>query len=63
MPYLPKDIEDRTGSWCDRNDGVCGDSLVDLGLHHDHAEYADRGAEIDEAGREVAAALDARLGD
>jgi hypothetical protein len=63
VPYLPKDIEVRTGSWCDRNDGVCGDSLVDLGLHHDHAEYADRGAEIDEAGREVAAALDARLGD
>jgi hypothetical protein len=63
VPYLPKDIEDRTGSWCDRNDGVCGDSLVDLGLHHDHAEYAESGAEIDEAGREIVAALDARLGD
>jgi hypothetical protein len=58
-PYVPEDIEDRTGSWCDRNDGVCGDSLVDLGLHDDHAEYANTGAEIDEATREIAAVLDA----
>jgi hypothetical protein len=58
VPYLPKDIEDRTGSWCDRNDGVCNDSLVDLGLHDDHAEYADSGAEIDEAAREIVGRLE-----
>jgi diadenosine tetraphosphatase ApaH/serine/threonine PP2A family protein phosphatase len=63
VPYLPKDIEDRTGSWCDRDDGVCSDSLVDLGVHDDHAEYADSGAEIDEAAREIVARLDARIRD
>jgi predicted esterase len=59
-PYLPKDVEHRAGSWCDRDDGVCGDSLVDLGLHHDHAQYARAGAEIDEAAREIAGVLEAR---
>jgi hypothetical protein len=57
-PYLPDDIEDRTGSWCDRNDGICNGNLVDWGLHDDHAEYAIRGAEIDEAAGEIAATLD-----
>jgi hypothetical protein len=63
QPYVPKDLEGRTGSWCDRNDGVCSDSLVDLGVHNDHAEYAHSGGEIDEAAREIAARLDARIRD
>jgi hypothetical protein len=57
VPYLPKDIEDRAGSWCDRDDGVCSDSLVDLGLHDDHAEYAYSGAEIEAATREIVGRL------
>jgi hypothetical protein len=61
VPYFPKDIEDRAGSWCDRADGVCSDSLVDLGLHDDHADYADSGAEIDEAAREIVGRLESRI--
>jgi hypothetical protein len=57
VPYLPKDIEDRAGSWCDRDDGVCSDNILDLGLHDDHAEYADSGGEIDEAAGEIVGRL------
>ena len=52
-PYLPEDIEGRTGSWCDRNDGTCNGNLADWAVHDDHAEYADPGAEIAEAAREL----------
>ena len=31
-PYLPSDIASRTGSWCDRRDGVCNGSFLDLVL-------------------------------
>lgn len=31
-PYLPPDIASRSGSWCDRRDGVCNGSLLDLVL-------------------------------
>ena len=31
-PYLPPDIASRSGSWCDRRDGVCNGSLPDLVL-------------------------------
>lgn len=27
-PYLPESFESKTGSWCDRNDGVCVDNLL-----------------------------------
>lgn len=57
-PYLPDDIIDRTGSWCDRNDGVCVGNPVDLVVYDDHAGYAEPDAEIDEAAEEIAAALD-----
>ena len=57
-PYVPEDIEGRTGSWCDRNDGTCNGNVADWALHNDHAEYADPGAEIDEAAREIADVLD-----
>jgi hypothetical protein len=57
-PYLPEDIADRAGSWCDRNDGICDGNPADWALHADHAEYADRGAEIDDAAREIAGVLE-----
>ena len=57
-PYLPDDIADRTGSWCDGNDGICDGNPADWVMHDDHAQYADGGGEIDEAAREIAAALD-----
>ena len=57
-PYLPEDIADRTGSWCDRDDGVCNGNLIDLALSRDHSAYAHAGAEIDEAAREIASVLD-----
>ena len=31
-PYLPTDIASRSGSWCDRRDGVCNGSPLDLVL-------------------------------
>ena len=31
-PYLPQDLASRTGSWCDRRDGVCNGSPLDLVL-------------------------------
>ena len=34
-PYAPSDIESRIGSWCERTDGVCTGSVLDLilGIH------------------------------
>ena len=34
-PYVPSDIESRVGSWCERTDGVCTGSVLDLilGIH------------------------------
>lgn len=63
-PYLPSDIESRVGSWCERTDGVCSGSALDLilGIHFDvearrfhvpiHGVYADR--YFDEAASEAA---------
>ena len=62
-PYLPEDVVGRTGSWCDRNDGTCNSNLADWALHDDHAEYADPGAEIDQAAREIANVVDDLLPD
>lgn len=31
-PYLPPDIASRSGSWCDRHDGICNGDLLDLVL-------------------------------
>lgn len=38
-PYVPADIESRAGSWCERTDGVCTGSVLDLvlGVHFDMA--------------------------
>jgi cutinase len=56
-PYLPEDIAVRTGSWCDRNDGVCNGNVADLAWYDDHAEYARDAAEIEEAAGEIATVL------
>ncbi|MEX2193930.1 MAG: cutinase family protein [Thermoleophilaceae bacterium] len=61
-PYLPEDLEDSAGSWCDRNDAICNNNFADF-VHGDHGEYANEGAEIDEAAREIALALAERLPD
>ena len=59
-PYLPSDIENRAGSWCDRNDPICNNNLADFAVSA-HSFYADDGAEMDEAAREIAAAIADRL--
>lgn len=61
-PYLPADIEERTGSWCDRNDPICNNNLADF-LESAHDLYADDGGEMDEATQEIAEGLEARLPD
>ena len=62
-PYVPSDIEARVGSWCERTDGVCTGSVLDLilGIHFDmesrrfhvpiHGVYTDR--YFDEAASEA----------
>lgn len=62
-PYLPSGIESRVGSWCERTDGVCTGSVLDLilGVHFDvatrrfhvpiHGVYTDR--YFDEAASEA----------
>lgn len=63
LPYVPSDIESRVGSWCERTDGVCTGSVLDLilGIHFDaearrlhvpiHGVYTDN--YFDEAASEV----------
>ncbi|NND76387.1 MAG: cutinase family protein [Ilumatobacter sp.] len=59
-PYLPSDVESRSGSWCDRNDPICNNNPADFVVSA-HSFYADDGAEMDEAAREVAIAIADRL--
>jgi LPXTG-motif cell wall-anchored protein len=60
VPYLPADIANRVGSWCDRDDLVCNNNLADL-IGSTHENYAKEGNGIDEAAQEVAEALAGRL--
>lgn len=67
MPYVPSGIESRTGSWCERTDGVCTGSVLDLilGIQFDaaarrfhvpiHGVYTDR--YFDEAASEAVSHL------
>ena len=62
-PYVPPDIKSRVGSWCERTDGVCTGSVLDLilGVHFDvdtrrfhvpiHSVYTDK--YFDEAATEA----------
>lgn len=59
-PYMPGDIEDRVGSWCDRNDPICNNNLADFAVSA-HSYYAEDGAEMDEAVREAAIAVKDRV--
>lgn len=56
VPYVPTDIESRTGSWCDREDPICNGNLGDF-ISSAHGSYADDGAELDEAVVEAAEAI------
>ena len=61
-PYIPTDMEDRVGSWCDRNDHICNNNPFDSAWSaHDH--YADPGGEIEEAVREATSKLSEFLKD
>lgn len=62
VPYVPTDMADRTGSWCDRDDPICTDNLFDT-FGSTHGNYDDDGNGIDEAAREAAAAVAGRLAD
>lgn len=61
-PYLPDDIVDRTGSWCDRNDPICNGNFADFAWTA-HGEYTNAGAELDEAVLEAATAIGDALPD
>lgn len=62
VPYLPDDMTWKTGSWCDKEDPICNGNPFDLILSA-HGEYADSGAEIDDAAAEVARVLTLRFRD
>jgi predicted esterase len=49
-PYVPLDIEDRVGSWCDRRDGICNGNEA-LFLAEAHGEYP--AEEMPEAADEI----------
>ena len=53
-PYVPADLVDRTGSWCDKQDGICTGNVAMAG-DGAHDAYAE--AEIPEAGAEIAGRL------
>ncbi|TQS40154.1 cutinase family protein [Cryptosporangium phraense] len=60
-PYVPRDVEGRVGSWCDRDDPVCNSNLADF-RHSTHGSYARPGNAVDQAARESAVAVRAALG-
>ncbi|MFI5954651.1 cutinase family protein [Cryptosporangium sp. NPDC051539] len=59
--YVPPDLAERVGSWCDRDDPVCNSNLADF-LHSSHGAYAQPGKAVDQAARESALAVRAALG-
>jgi hypothetical protein len=52
-PYVPEDLTDKTGSWCNRDDPACGHLSVNMDAH---LTYASGGA-IDEAAQEAASRI------
>ncbi|WP_051571134.1 cutinase family protein [Cryptosporangium arvum] len=61
-PYVPADLANRTGSWCDRDDPICNSNLADF-LRSTHGRYAGPGRAVDQAAREAAEAVRGLLGD
>lgn len=60
VPYVPDAFADKTGSWCDRFDGICTDQLAfAFGPQSAHSEYPD--GEMPDAAREIAGRLAERL--
>ena len=59
-PYVPAQLEQKVGSWCDKQDGICtGNNAF---LHNDaHGQYPDQ--EIPEAAREAVTKLVERMPD
>lgn len=47
-PLSPVELENRTGSWCDREDGICNNNPEDLLSGTAHGSYTNEGAEMDE---------------
>ncbi|MBL7490365.1 cutinase family protein [Frankia sp. AgB1.9] len=61
QPYLPTDLVNRTGSWCDADDGICSRNPARLtGPLSTHAKYPAKW--IPEAGAQAAPILRSRLG-
>ena len=60
VPYVPDAFADKTGSWCDRFDGICTDQLAfAFGPTSAHGSYPD--GEIPDSAREIAERLSERL--
>lgn len=59
-PYLPSDMEDKTGLWCYAHDFVCGSTKL-LWDTDGHGQYGNPGAAIDNAVKEAANRLKSRL--
>ncbi|EOD58249.1 Na-Ca exchanger/integrin-beta4 [Amycolatopsis vancoresmycina DSM 44592] len=55
-PYVPESLASRTGSWCDKLDGLCTGNILQLPpTSHAHFEYPQ--SEVPQAANEVAVAL------
>lgn len=59
-PYLPAGWEDTSGLWCNNDDFVCGSSKF-AWVTSGHMTYGDEGGAIEEAAREIAERLKARV--
>lgn len=60
VPYLPSDMEAKTGSWCYANDLICGTSH-NLLVNSGHGQYRKAGFAIDSAASEAVARLETIL--
>jgi len=57
QPYLPKEMEQKTGLWCEAKDFVCGSSSF-IWDQEGHGNYAIKNGAIDKAVREIARRLE-----
>ncbi|NHC13707.1 cutinase family protein [Motilibacter deserti] len=56
VPYVPADLASRVGSWCDTGDAVCTNNLTAF-RNSTHGNYDLPGKGIDQATREIVAAV------